>query len=70
MVESENSSNNYQTLKTIIGAIINNPEILLLILKTKKICKNFVKKLPFVVMYVPGRYKSQESCNKVMIENG
>ena len=27
MVESENSSNNYQTLKTIIGAIINNPEM-------------------------------------------
>ena len=31
-------------------------------------CKNAVKKLPFVVRYVPDRYKFQELCDKVILE--
>ena len=30
------------------------------LLKTKKMCKNEVKKLPFVIRYVPGQYKTDE----------
>ena len=33
-------------------------------LKTKKMCKHAVKKLPFV-----RRYKIQEMCNKAILEN-
>ena len=33
-------------------------------------CKNGVKKLPFVIMYVPERYKTQEMCDKAVLENG
>ena len=32
-------------------------------------CKNRVKKLPFVIMYVPERYKTQEMCDKGILEN-
>ena len=39
-------------------------------LKTKKMCKNAVKKLPFVIMYVCDKYKTQEMCNKVILGNG
>ena len=38
-------------------------------LKTKKMCKNGVKKLPFVINYVPNQYKTQEICDKVILEN-
>ena len=37
--------------------------------KTKKMCKNGVKKLPFVINYVPNQYKTQEICDKVILEN-
>ena len=52
MVNSENSPNNYKTLKVEVGIIIKNPEILKFVLdhlKTKKVCKKAVKKLPFIV---------------------
>ena len=32
-------------------------------LKTKKMYKNDVKKLPFVLKYVPDRYKTNRMCN-------
>ena len=38
-------------------------------LKTKKISKDDFKKLPLVVRYVPDRYKTQEMCDKVILEN-
>ena len=37
--------------------------------KTKIMFKNVVKKLPFLIMYIPGWYKNWEMCDKVMIEN-
>ena len=33
--------------------------------KTKKMCKDAVKKLPFVIRYVPDRYNTQEMYDKV-----
>ena len=33
-------------------------------------CKNAVKKLQFVTMYVPDWYKTKEMCDKVIRENG
>ena len=36
-------------------------------LKTKKMCKHAVKKLPFVRRYLPDRYKTQEMCNKAIL---
>ena len=39
-------------------------------LKTKKICKHAIKKFPFVIRYVPDRYKAQKMCDKASLENG
>ena len=52
MAESEYSPDNYKAFKISIG----NPEMVKFIsdyLKANKMCKNAVKKLPFVIMYVP-----------------
>ena len=51
MFDNKYSPANYKSLKKGIGAIIKNPETLRLVpdhLKTKMMCKNAVKKLPFV----------------------
>ena len=37
-------------------------------LKTKKMCKHLVKKLPFVRRYVLDRYKTQQMCDKTVAE--
>ena len=39
-------------------------------LKTKKMYKHAVKKFPFVIRYVPDRYKAQQMCYKPTLENG
>ena len=39
-------------------------------LKTKKVCKNAVKTLPFVIKYVSDCYKTKEMCDKVILEKG
>ena len=33
-------------------------------------CKLVVKKLSFVIRYVPHQYKTQQICNKAISENG
>ena len=33
-------------------------------------CKHAVKRLPFVIRYVSDRHKTQEMCNKAIVENG
>ena len=56
MVDSEYSPDNYNSSKISIGAIIKNPDMLKFVpdhLKTKKMCKHAVRKLPFVTIYVP-----------------
>ena len=66
MVDSEYSEENYKKST-------KNPQMLWFIsdhLTTKKICKHAVKKLPFVIRYVPDWYKTQENCEKAILESG
>ena len=45
-----------KSIKISIGAVMKNPEMLKIVpdhLKTTKMCKHAVKKLPFVIRYVP-----------------
>ena len=51
MVDSEYNVGIYKSVKISIGAAMRNPEMSKFVLdhvKTEKICKNKVKKLPFV----------------------
>ena len=62
-----------KTLKISVGTITKNLEMLTFIpdhLNTKNMCKNAVKKLPFVIKYVPDQYKSKEMYHKFFIVNG
>ena len=34
-------------------------------IKTKQMCKHVVKKLPFLIKYVPDWYKTPQMCDKV-----
>ena len=57
-----------KTLKTSIGTIIKDSEMLKLVpdhLTTRKICKHATKMSPFVKKNVP-----QRLCDKVILENG
>ena len=67
-VENENSPDkkfkNWHNNKKFINAKIVSDY-----LETKKTRKKAVKYLPFVKMYVPDRCKTQEICNKVIVEN-
>ena len=62
MVDSEYSTNNYKFLKISTRAITKNSKILRLVsdhFKTKRMCKNTVKKLSFVIRYVFYQYKTK-----------
>ena len=63
-----------QSSKFSIGAAATeNLEMLKFIpdhLKTEKICKHVVKKLPFVIRYVSDQYNTQQMCDKAILENG
>ena len=72
MIDSKYSPTNHKNLKVSIGTIIKSSEMLRFVsdhLKIKNMCKHAVKKLPFVTRYVPDRYKTQEICDKVNLEN-
>ena len=73
MVGSEYSlDSNYKSSKIIVGAIIKNPKMLRMIpdnFKTKK-CKHAITKLSLVIRYVPDQCKTQEMCDKAILENG
>ena len=32
-------------------------------------CKYAVKKLPFIIRYIPDQYKTQQMCDKALLEN-
>ena len=56
------SANIYKSFKVSIGTIMKNPKILKLItdhLRTKKVFNHAVKKMSFVIRYVPDQYKTQ-----------
>ena len=40
------------------------------VLKAKKICKHSVKRFPFLIHYVPDRYKAQRMWDKIILEKG
>ena len=73
MVGSEYSlDSNYKSSKISVGAIIKNPQMLRMIpdnFKTKK-CKHAITKLSLVIRYVPEQCKTQEMCDKAILENG
>ena len=72
MLDSDNNFKNYKTLEIIIGTIIKNSEILKFVpdyLRTKRMCKNAVRKLLFVLMCFPDPFKTQGMCDKVILEN-
>ena len=73
MVDSKYNRDNYKSLKKSVEAKIKNLEMLRLVpdhLNTKKMCKNAVEKLPFIIRYVRGRYKTHEICEKAIPEIG
>ena len=39
-------------------------------LKTKKMCKHALKKLPFLIKYISDQYKTEQMCDKAILENG
>ena len=56
-------------LQKSIETLMKNPEMLKFVrnhLKTKKMGKNAVKKMPFVIRYVPDRFP----IDKAVLENG
>ena len=58
MVDSVYNPGNNKSLKISIAAIIRNPELLRFVsdhLKSNKMCKNSVLKLPFVIRYFPDK---------------
>ena len=62
MVDCEYNMDIYKSVKIRLGAVIRNPEKLKFVsdhLKTKTMCKHAVKKIPFLIRYVPDRYKNQ-----------
>ena len=72
MIDIEYMTDNCKSLKVSIEAIIKNPEMLMFVsdhLKTKMMCKHAVKKLSYVIIYVPNQYKTQ-MCDKGSFENG
>ena len=72
IVDSENSPDNYKTLKICIRTTAKNPEMLKFVpdhLRTKVMCKNAVNRLAFVVMYVPDGHKTEEMCNEGILRN-
>ena len=51
---------------------MKNPEMLEFVsdhLKTRKMCKNVVKKLLYLLRYVPDKYKTQQICDEAILEN-
>ena len=56
MVDSKYNMVIYKFVKINIGIVKRNPDMLKFVpdhLKIEKICKHTVKKLPFVIRYVP-----------------
>ena len=63
----------YISVKISIGTVMKNQEMLKYIpdhLKLKKCVNMQLKKLPFLIRYVPNQYKTQQMCDKAILENG
>ena len=69
MVDIEYSMDIFKCIKINIGTVMKNPEMLKFVpvhLKTKIICKHKVKKLPFIIRYIPDCYINQQMGNKAV----
>ena len=64
----------YKSLNISSGTVMKNSEMLKLVpnhLKTKKkMCKHAVKKLFYPLRYAPDQYKTQQMCDKAVLEKG
>ena len=61
----------YNPLNISTATVIENQEMLKFVpdhLKTK-MCKQAVKKLPYLLRYVPDQYKTQQIIDKAILEN-
>ena len=62
----------YKSVKISLGTVTNNREILKFVPDhciTKKMRKHAVNKLPYLSRYVLDQYKTQQLCNKAILEN-
>ena len=72
IVHSECSTDIYKSVKISIETVMRNSEMLKFVpyhLKSKKMRKNAVKKLPSVTRYVSDWYMTQQMCDKGILEN-
>ena len=61
-----------KTQKVSIWEIIKDPELSSDVpdrLKTKTICKHAVKKLSFLIRYIPDQDKTYKMCDEVILKN-
>ena len=58
-----------KSLNINIGTVMKNPEMIKFVPDHLKIKKHAVKKLPYPLRYVPDQYKTQQMCDKAIIEN-
>ena len=61
----------YKSLDISIGTVMKNPEMIKFVhlkYSKKKLCKHSIKKLPYLLRYVPDQYKTQQICDKAVLE--
>ena len=66
------STDIYKSLNINMGTASKNTEILKFVpdhLKTKKMCKHPGKNLVYLLRDVPNLYKTQQMCDKAILEN-
>ena len=59
----------YKSLNISIGAVMRNPDILKVFpndVKTKKMCKYALKKLPYLLRYVPDQLRLNKCVLKLL----
>ena len=62
-----------KSLNISVGTVMKTQEMTKYVpdhLKTKKMCKHAVKKLPYLMRYVRDGYKTQQMCDKAILEKG
>ena len=72
MVDSEYHTDNNKSLEISITATIKDPAMLRFVPdhhSTKRMCKQAVKNLLFVIRYAPERLKTQGMCDKAVVRN-
>ena len=73
MVDNVYITDDCNSTKGSFGAIMKNFDMLKFVpdrLKTKKMCKHVVKKLPFIIRCIPDQYRTQRMCHKAAEESG